>query len=437
MPHRHVLIFGGSTNDVLALGRTFPRYCTVRHMTWEECREDQPGMQSGLVVAFWSKDISEQFQAIRRVANAHSIPFLILAEEMPFREVIRLFHSGITVFPFPLGHMEEEWYDTIDRLLSRPQNSATHSFLPDMQTEWKKSLIDMGRRAFQKLSFVKPQGEISRSSAEPTKSNGDNNQQEVLPVDLDVRLFGRLSITFAGKKLPVFPGRKKEMILAYLLYHHGQVFHREQLMEKFWPDCEPSSARNSLNVTIHAIRSYLSSFCSPDNEFLIFQRESYQWNPDLYLVTDVQIFREIWKGRHRTEEVDNVQADLRKAYELYQGDLLQNLPYAEWCQEEREHLREIFIQICDRLSQIHFEREEFRLAIPYCERMLEIDPCLEEAYRMLMVCYARGGKRNLAIRQFEKCKRTLHRELSIEPSQLTRDTATAIQEGKPPSFYLG
>jgi DNA-binding SARP family transcriptional activator len=135
--------------------------------------------------------------------------------------------------------------------------------------------------------------------------------------------------------------------------------------------------------------------------------------------------------------VEVLQAHLSKAYECYRGNLLENLPYADWCQEEREHLREILIQVCDRLSQIHFEREEFRLAIPYCERMLEIDPCLEEAYRMLMVCYARGGKRNLAIRQFEKCKRTLHRELSIEPSQLTRDTVLAIQEGKAPSFYPG
>jgi hypothetical protein len=287
MSHRQVLIFGGNTNDVLALGRTFPRYCAVRHMAWEECWEDQPNMQSGLVVTFWSEDSSEQFQAIRRVADARSIPLLILAEEMPFREVIRLVHSGMTVFPFPLGHMEDEWYGMIDQLLSRPQHSATHSFLPDMQTEWKKSLIDMGRRAFQKLSFVKPQSEISRSPAMPTKSSGDNNQQEVLPVDLDVRLFGRLRITYAGKKLPVFPGRKKEMILAYLLYHHDQDFHREQLMEKFWPDCEPSSARNSLNVAIHAIRNYLASFCTAKSEFLIFQRESYRWNPELNLVTDV------------------------------------------------------------------------------------------------------------------------------------------------------
>lgn len=441
MPPCNVLIFGGSTNNVLALGRTFPRHCTVRYMAWEEYQEDKLDRETGLVVVFWSSDTSRQIQAIKRLADTISIPLVVLAEDMPFLKVVRLVHSGVTgIFPFPLGTMEHDWLSMIDRLLSRPDQKVTNSFLLTAQGEWKKGLIDMGRKAIRKLALSGPTGETGSHRAKKVEVACEMEAEaNPMPADLNVQLFGRLSITYAGKKLPVFPGRKKEMILAYLLYHHDQVFHREQLMEKFWPDCESSSARNSLNVTIHAIRNYLASFCSAKTEFLIFQRESYHWNPDLRLLTDVQLFLETWRNRHqieRSEGVEVLRAHLSKAYEWYRGDLLENLPYADWCQEEREHLREILIQICDRLSQIHFERGEFRQVTPYCERMLAIDPCLEEAYRMLMVCYARGGKRNLALRQFEKCKRTLRKELSIEPSQLTRDTVLAIQEGRTPSLHL-
>ena len=59
------------------------------------------------------------------------------------------------------------------------------------------------------------------------------------------------------------------------------------------------------------------------------------------------------------------------------------------------------------------------LAIEAASRLLALDPTNEQAHRALMQFHARSGRRDLALRQYEKCRAALKAELGIEPDAPT------------------
>src|SRR5205823_7807523 len=64
---------------------------------------------------------------------------------------------------------------------------------------------------------------------------------------------------------------------------------------------------------------------------------------------------------------------------------------------------------------------EHSQAILYAERLLRHDPLHEETYRLLMRLHDASGDRARALRTYHACATTLERELSVEPSALTRE----------------
>jgi len=104
---------------------------------------------------------------------------------------------------------------------------------------------------------------------------------------------------------------------------------------------------------------------------------------------------------------------------LYQGDFLEENLYEDWPSLPREHLRNLYLDIADRLSAHYLQQREYTAAIALCQKILVRDNCQEEAYRQLMQCYLGLGQRHLAIRQYQTCVQALKEELDLPPSEET------------------
>jgi DNA-binding SARP family transcriptional activator len=62
-------------------------------------------------------------------------------------------------------------------------------------------------------------------------------------------------------------------------------------------------------------------------------------------------------------------------------------------------------------------------------RMLDVDPCREDAHRLLMRCYASQGRVYQAVRQYEFCCRMLKGTLEVEPASETTRLYRVIRAG--------
>ncbi|MEM8489011.1 MAG: BTAD domain-containing putative transcriptional regulator, partial [Bacteroidota bacterium] len=209
------------------------------------------------------------------------------------------------------------------------------------------------------------------------------SQAPLADMYLNGYLLGPFHILINGLLLGDFAGKKSKSLLAYLLYHNSRPSFRETLMDKFWPDVAPESARNSLNVAIHSIRRMFRKL-APQKELLVYKNERYFINPEIQVNLDHEDFLYRLKKGKRIELSSGIQdalSDFEEAARLYRGDFLEENLYDEWSVHERTTLREGYCYVLDRLSAHYCNAGKYKLAQHYCRKLLEKDNCREDIHR--------------------------------------------------------
>ncbi len=115
-------------------------------------------------------------------------------------------------------------------------------------------------------------------------------------------------------------------------------------------------------------------------------------------------------------ERDPLDTDLlAAAVELYAGGLLPG-SYEEWLLAQRRQLERSMLAALQKLITLLENRRACAEAIPYAQRLLELDPLSEASCLSLMRLHAEAGQRTEALRVYHDCAATLRDELDVEPS---------------------
>jgi DNA-binding SARP family transcriptional activator len=237
---------------------------------------------------------------------------------------------------------------------------------------------------------------------------------------LQVHLFGQFRVTLNGHPIVSWPSGRGRGVFKYLLTHRERPVPRDTLMEIFWPDGSPESARNSLNVALHGLRQALR--VATDVQVIVFKNGVYRFDPDLQIWLDVDEFRRHVQAGRRLEDAGNASgaaAEYEQAIVLYEGDLMADDLADDWPVLTRERLRVAYLDTLDRLSHIRFSQEQYDACVALCQLLLAQDSCREDAHGRLMLCYSRLNQHHQALRQYQMCVKTLRDELDIEPSSNT------------------
>jgi ATP/maltotriose-dependent transcriptional regulator MalT/DNA-binding SARP family transcriptional activator len=255
---------------------------------------------------------------------------------------------------------------------------------------------------------------------------------------LYIQALGEFRVWYGERELPREAWSRESALRLFqlLLCHRGRPVPREVAAEALWPDASPESSATRLRVTLAATNRALE----PDRPRGIAPTivrstgRGLQLNPAVDLQLDADIFvRLIERARSREDrDVDGSLALYRRALRLYQGDFLAECAYADWAAEERERLLSLFLATAARTAHLLADREQYGEAIDLCQRILERDPCWEDAYYLLMRCYAARGDRSLAMRTYQRCAARLLRDLGVPPSPRTTALRDAIARSRPP-----
>ncbi len=251
---------------------------------------------------------------------------------------------------------------------------------------------------------------------------------------LKVRLLGPSDIALGDRVLgrSAWKGRKARTLLLILLNAAGYQIHREQLLDLLWPDLDLDAGNNALYKTLHSLRRTLE----PDlargrtSRYIETRGETIGITPGAPLWADVDQFHTL-VAQAETSEPETRRRLLRRALDLHRGSYLADEPYADWAVARREALNTEREQAALTLAMLDREAGDPLVTVPYLEALLATDPTNEPIHRALMQTYAIGGQRELALRQFERCRETLDRELGEEPDPETRHLARAIRDQTP------
>lgn len=250
---------------------------------------------------------------------------------------------------------------------------------------------------------------------------------------LQISTFGRFGLAAGGSSLTPEKWDRKQalLLLKFLVTRLGRVIHREVLIENLWPEADEKSGRARLKVNVHALRRELRNAGISDS-ILETVGDAYTLRREGVWVDSVMFENCIATGSNHQQQQQWTDAIERyaEAQRLYRGDYLEEDIHAEWCAEERDRLREVYLDMLANMALCHAHLGDYAEAVSVGRIVLVDDPCREHIHRMLMEYLVKLGHGDSAAVQYHHCEVVLARELGVEPSRETRRLYDQIVSGE-------
>jgi len=238
---------------------------------------------------------------------------------------------------------------------------------------------------------------------------------------LAVQCLGPFCVRHGDRALEPWPNRRAKAVLKYLVLNRGQPVMKEVLIEAFWPDGDASSARNNLNVAVHSLRRFLRD-AHANVSHVVFREGCYSIDPRLHLWVDVEEFVRLADAgleHERRGRLPEAARHLHAAEVLYQGGLFADDPYEEWMLQRRGELQDRYVAVLEHLGGLYRAVDDQRACVEVARKIIAVEPYREAAHRELMRSYACQGQRDLALRQYLDCARTLDETFDTQPEEET------------------
>jgi DNA-binding SARP family transcriptional activator len=226
--------------------------------------------------------------------------------------------------------------------------------------------------------------------------------QDPLPGPVRLRCLGSFELTVAGRTLDWSPVRPRAATAFRLLaLYTPRPAHRDTLLQ-LWPDRPDEQARHSLQVAVSSLRNLLVPDAARGSSRMIERRgESYVLVLPPGSTADVVSLSEDLDAAERARRsgcvADEIEA-LARAVATYRGELLPEDGPAEWVVRERDRVRLRTAAACARLAELHLLGGDLEACADAARRGVEIDPCADASWRLLIRSCDRLGDSAAAAR---------------------------------------
>ena len=249
---------------------------------------------------------------------------------------------------------------------------------------------------------------------------------------LEISLLGRFTIRCERREVACFQALKVQELFSYLVLHHDNALHRDQLADLLWGDHDGGDSKKYLRKALWKLNSELKKLdCSLQQNLQV----EPQW---IYLNMGTGCWADVLEFEKTYTSIRGIPSaklsrqqfqDLKKAKDLYRGDLLSGR-YWDWCILDRERFREMLLIMIHKLMGYSEANGEYEAGLEYGNEILRHDRAHERTHRRMMRLYDLSGNRSAALRQYERCREALREELDVEPSTRTKALYQHIAQGE-------
>jgi DNA-binding SARP family transcriptional activator len=241
---------------------------------------------------------------------------------------------------------------------------------------------------------------------------------EAWPWALRIYTLGRFAVATDGAPVH-FAGKVQQRPLALLkaiIALGGREIAEERLAEALWPEADGDGAHQALAVTLHRLRRLLGR-----DDAVVLRGGHVGLAPDLCWV-DAWAFERLLgqaDAARRSGRPDDARALDERALGLYRGDFLESDGEAAWALSARERLRRVSLRRVAVLGREWEAAGDWKRAVEWYERGLEVDDLAEELYQRLIAGYQALGRQAEAVLTYERCRKRLRDVLGVAPSAET------------------
>jgi DNA-binding SARP family transcriptional activator len=235
---------------------------------------------------------------------------------------------------------------------------------------------------------------------------------------VEIRLLGQLRLLQNGRLIALDDDDKAAMLLYRLALSPQHRLSRAALLSALWPDRSPELAAPWLDRLVGRLCDLLGERISAPP--VLIRDGVYQLNLAAGIGIDVASFDALADAADRLHALGN--SALATIYDdhavrCYRGALCGDDEIATLIERERLHGR--YLRLLSRLAAAAFERGDDSASIGYAERIVQEEPCCEEAHRLIIRSRLRLGQPDEALRQYHACRDALSAALGLAPEPAT------------------
>ncbi|PJZ58328.1 BTAD domain-containing putative transcriptional regulator [Leptospira barantonii] len=414
-----ILVDPNSYHIGLAHERKFPALGIVIYET------DQPLLVqyfylSGILMIIWTL-----FKVITQfVRNLFRNLFLLIGLVIFCTNVLLDILVAMDVVPFPYT----SHFSFLILMFSVDSFLTLNKSGREIREELKQALtspedFDLSSEKMNSGAGAKSKQEEIQAAYSKISSSGSEKDQ------IFIRALGGLELERGGIRIPqteISSKKKMLKLVKILLIRFEKGIHREELLELLWPGMTDKNALNSLHALCFRLRRIIGN-----PEALVFSEDRLFFRQDL-VQTDFQLFEKHYEGGAkalRKGDTELAIQEFRFARAFYRGDFFEFDLYFPESEIRREYIRKSLIEIFRFLCEKDGERKEMEGLLEDSASWIRLDDLDERAWRFHFEALLQLDRKNEALRKYEEFRKSLRKELGVDPEPETLGLIERIRSG--------
>jgi YVTN family beta-propeller protein len=213
---------------------------------------------------------------------------------------------------------------------------------------------------------------------------------------MEFRILGPLEVVEDGRPVSIRRG-KEQALLAYLLLHANEVVPSGRLIDVLWDERPPPTASKILQNAVSHLRKELGDgrLLTRDPGYVLRVEKD---------ELDVQRFEQLAKEGHGEE-----------ALALWRGTPLLGLTDGRFAEDARRHLEEQRLGVLEDRIDDDLAAGRHADLVPQLEQLVRENPLRDRLQGQLMRALYGAGRQADALEAYRQARKTLSRELGLEP----------------------
>lgn len=207
-------------------------------------------------------------------------------------------------------------------------------------------------------------------------------------------------------------------VLKYLIAARRRVVTVDELVEALWPT-GGSAATASVRQAVHTLRLHLEPGRprGAGAGYVTSHRGGYSLDPDRVRVDADDFERLATSGLAAADhgDLEHASTMLGAAIAQYEGDFLEDEPFAEWALAERDRLRSLVAWALRTLARVETKRGDLQAANERLEQLAEMEPLDMGTQRELLRVMLERGRHSDAARRYELVRHRYRRAFGQDP----------------------
>lgn len=206
-------------------------------------------------------------------------------------------------------------------------------------------------------------------------------------------------------------------LLIYLLLYRDKTLTTDDISNAIWQDEEIDNPAGALKNLMYRLRKELVANFG-ENDFVLTNRGSYRWNPDVNVVLDIELFEKLINEAKSENIYEQAILKYEQAISLYQGEFMSKIMEMHWIMTLNTYYHSLYLSSVKGLAELYIKFEKYEELEKLCNDALQYENADEQLYCYQIEARMRSGNVSLALESYEKAREIMEKELGIRKTTI-------------------